>query len=52
MFVIVYNDFYVCVMAKSSVRNFTQSNFVPTKSMLAKTYPYSPELNTLAILSG
>lgn len=25
---------------------------VPTKSMLAKTYPHSLKLNTLAILSG
>ncbi len=28
------------------------SDFVPTKSMLAKINPISPELNTLAILSG
>ena len=28
------------------------TDFVPTKSMLAKTYPHSPKLNTLAILSG
>ncbi len=31
---------------------YSITDFVPTKSMLAKINPISPELNTLAILSG